>query len=157
MNYPPSDRRDLFLLSSLFVVPWVVLTDGSVFEGPTTLLFAWGLFDPATGSGTDLHLFLVAYTRGLPNWILAWPIGTVCLVAAFASAVSGVARGREECSLHRLAARPRRRRRVLGCLGILGTAGADRPPAGDGTRVAACRAVLASDSGVRRTFRVRYA
>ena len=96
---PTSDRRDLLLLSSLFVVPWVVLTYGRVFEGATTLLFAWGLFDPATASGTDLYRFLFAYTRGLPDWILAWPLGVVCLVAAFASAASGVTRGREEIRL----------------------------------------------------------
>ena len=93
---PTSDRRDLFLLTSLFFVPWVVLTYGSVFEGTTTLLFAWGLFDPVTGSGTDLYRFLFAYTRGLPDWILAWPLGAVSLVAAFASAASGVTRGRED-------------------------------------------------------------
>jgi uncharacterized protein (TIGR04206 family) len=93
---PASDRPDLILLSSLFVVPWVLLTYGSVFEGPTTLLFAWGLFDPATGSGTNLYRFLFAYTRGLPNWILAWPLGAICLIAAFANAVRGVARGRED-------------------------------------------------------------
>lgn len=95
MMAPTSDRRDLLLIASLFAVPWVVLTYGGALEG-TTLLFAWGLFDPATGSGTDLFRFLFAYTRGLPDWILAWPLGTVSLLAALASAASGVTRGRED-------------------------------------------------------------
>jgi uncharacterized protein (TIGR04206 family) len=91
---PKYARLDLLLVLSLLVVPWSVLTYGSVGEGFTTLLFGWGLFDPATGQVTGLHTFL-AYTAGLPDWILAWPVGVVCLVAALASAGAGHTRAGE--------------------------------------------------------------
>ncbi|MFB6220476.1 MAG: TIGR04206 family protein [Halolamina sp.] len=93
----PDSRRgrvDLLLVLSLVLLPWSVLTYGNVGEGFTTLLFAWGLVDPATGEVTWIYGFL-AHTRGLPNWILAWPVGVLCLAAAFASTAVGRARGRD--------------------------------------------------------------
>ncbi len=71
-----------------------MLSYGGVTEGSTTLLFAWGLMDPATGHVTGINTYFT-YTRGLPDWILAWPVGVGSLVAALASAAVGDARGRD--------------------------------------------------------------
>lgn len=74
-----------------------MLSYGGVTEGSTTLLFAWGLLDPATGHVTGLHTYLT-HTRGLPDWLLAWPVGVGSLVAALASVAVGFARGRDDTS-----------------------------------------------------------
>lgn len=84
---------ELLGIASLFVVPWDVLTYG---DGATTLLFAWGVVDPASFHVTDVYAYLFTYTQGVPDWILAWPIGVVCLALALLSATLGFARGWED-------------------------------------------------------------
>jgi uncharacterized protein (TIGR04206 family) len=86
---------ELLSVVSLCLFPWSVLSYGSLTDGSTTLLFAWGLFDPGTGQLTGLHTFL-AYTRGLPDWLLAWPVGVAVLVSALASVTVGHARRRDD-------------------------------------------------------------
>jgi uncharacterized protein (TIGR04206 family) len=103
----------------LFLLPWSVLSYGGVTEGSTTLLFAWGLFDPATAQVTGIHTYLT-YTRGLPDWLLAWPVGAGALVGALASAAVGYARGRDSDS-HR-GHRQRTERVTASLLALVGVA-----------------------------------
>lgn len=84
---------ELLGIASLFVVPWDILT---YVEGSTTLLFAWGMVDLVSLHVTDAYAYFFTYTQGVPDWILAWPVGVVCLVLALASATRGFARGRED-------------------------------------------------------------
>lgn len=96
-THSTTGRRGLLLVLSLFFLPWSVLSYGGVTEGSTTLLFAWGLMDPATGHVTGIQTYLT-HTRGLPNWILAWPVGVGALLGALASVAVGHARGRGDDS-----------------------------------------------------------
>jgi uncharacterized protein (TIGR04206 family) len=90
---PHSTRRDVAVLLGLGVVPWAVLAYGS---GLATLVFAWGLATPAQGSVTSLYHFLFRYTVGLPEFVLAWPVGVGCYLLALLSAGVGAATGRED-------------------------------------------------------------
>jgi uncharacterized protein (TIGR04206 family) len=78
-------RRTLALLA-LAALPWVVLTDTS---GGVTLVFPWGLMTPFPTHVTTLWEFLFRRTMGLPNYILAWPVGVACWACAVASAAFG--------------------------------------------------------------------
>ncbi|MFC6988228.1 TIGR04206 family protein [Haloplanus sp. GCM10025708] len=88
-----SPRRAVVALFALLAVPWTALVYES---GYVTLVFPWGLATPAQGSVTSLYHFLFRYTAGLPEFILAWPLGVLCYVLALASAVAGVVTGRED-------------------------------------------------------------
>jgi len=90
------DRFDGVLLLSLFALPWVVLVYDAA-PGTATFVFAWGLVNPA-GGVTTLPGFL-ARAGALPDWILAWPAGVVCLVAAVAILAWARTRGREESTV----------------------------------------------------------
>ena len=90
---PRSGPAELLAVASLLAVPWSVLTYGG---RPSTLLFAWGLVNPRSLHVTDLYSYLFVFTRGVPDWILAWPVGAVCLLVAVASAGWGVAGGGED-------------------------------------------------------------
>jgi uncharacterized protein (TIGR04206 family) len=90
---PHSTRRDVLGLLALLAVPWAVLTYESGF---VTLVFAWGLATPAQGSVTSVVDFLFRYTAGLPEYILAWPVGVGCYLLALLSAAVGAATGRED-------------------------------------------------------------
>ncbi|WP_390223706.1 TIGR04206 family protein [Haloferax namakaokahaiae] len=88
----PAERR-LLLVLGVGLLPWSV----QVFStGPPTLLFAWGLVNLAPLNVTTLTDFLFRFTRGLPDFILAWPLGVVCYLVALASAVVAVWLGRED-------------------------------------------------------------
>lgn len=88
-----SDRRAVLALLSLLAVPWSI----QVFPGRgETLLFAWGLLNTAPVGVTTLFEFLFVYTRGLPEFIVSWPVSVVCYGGAVASAVVGWRRGRED-------------------------------------------------------------
>jgi uncharacterized protein (TIGR04206 family) len=76
--------RRLALLA-LFVVPWTIL----VAPGGTTLVFPWGLANPATGNVTTLADYLFVYTAGLPQRLLAWPVAVLLYLAGVASAFAG--------------------------------------------------------------------
>ena len=76
----------VLLLLALLFVPWSV----QVFSGrDATFLFAWGLLNTNPPSVTTLCEFLFVYTRGLPEYILAWPLSTVLYGVSLVSAVSG--------------------------------------------------------------------
>ncbi|MFD1599559.1 TIGR04206 family protein [Halobellus rarus] len=88
-----SSAGTVVLLLALLFVPWSV----QVFSGrDATFLFAWGLLNTNPPSVTTLPDFLFVYTRGLPEYILAWPLSVVLYVLAFASAASGWLLGRED-------------------------------------------------------------
>lgn len=88
-----SSFLDVLGVLSLFVLPWsAFLYD----RGPATLLFAWGLLSPASLHITDVYSYFFVYTRGLPDWVVVWPVGIVCLVFALISAGRGLIRGRED-------------------------------------------------------------
>jgi uncharacterized protein (TIGR04206 family) len=78
--------RRVLVLVALAVVPWSV----QVFSvGDATFLFPWGLLNTNPLHVTPITDFLFRYTMGLPNYILAWPLGTLLWVGALASAVFG--------------------------------------------------------------------
>ena len=77
----------------LLAVPWSV----QVFSGrDATFLFAWGLVNTNPPMVTTLPEFLFLYTRGLPEYILAWPLSVGSYAAALASAGVGWKTGRED-------------------------------------------------------------
>lgn len=89
---PPTDgqsasrqsvRRTVLL--ALFFVPWTLLFA----PGGTTLVFPWGLVNPETTHVTTLSDYLLVYTAGLPERLLAWPVSVCCYLAALISAFSG--------------------------------------------------------------------
>jgi uncharacterized protein (TIGR04206 family) len=79
---------------SLLAVPWSVQT----FAGgrAPSLVFAWGLVNANPLGVTFLWEFLFVYTRGLPDYILAWPLSVACYLCALGSALGGRAVGRED-------------------------------------------------------------
>ena len=80
-------------LLGLLAVPWSV----QVFSGrDATLVFAWGLVNTNPPMVTTLPEFLFLYTRGLPEYILAWPLSVGVYAAALASAAIGWRTGRED-------------------------------------------------------------
>ncbi|WP_224332331.1 TIGR04206 family protein [Haloprofundus halobius] len=88
--------RLLLLLLSLLLLPWsVLLVDGR----PATLVFPWGLFDPASGNAVSLSGYLFEFTggfRSLPAYLRAWPASVVAFLFAIASATGGVLFDRED-------------------------------------------------------------
>ena len=66
-------------------IPWLVV----VSNGEVGLVFAWGLFNPDTWHVTTLDAYLFVHTRGLPDYLLAWPIAVVLLFGAITSAIAG--------------------------------------------------------------------
>jgi uncharacterized protein (TIGR04206 family) len=88
-----ASRRDLLVLLALAAVPWSV----QVFAvGDLTFLFPWGLLNTNPLHVTTLSDYLFRYTMGLPNYILAWPLGVVLWAAAAVSAGVAAATGRED-------------------------------------------------------------
>nr|WP_152417888.1 TIGR04206 family protein [Haloferax mucosum] len=86
-------RITLLLVSVLGLVPWSVQTFST---GTTALLFPWGLVSPSTLSVTTITDFLFHLTMGLPDFILAWPLGVVCFLVSLGSALSGYLFGRSD-------------------------------------------------------------
>jgi len=78
-------RRRLLVLTGLLLIPWLVVFS----NGEVGLVFAWGLFNPETWHVTTIFDFLFVHTRGLPEYLLAWPIAVVLLFSAFVSVLSG--------------------------------------------------------------------
>jgi len=92
---PSSPRSWLptLALVGLLAVPWSI----QVFAGrDATLLFAWGLVNTNPLMVTTLPEFLFVYTRGLPEYILAWPLSGGLYLAALGSAGVGRWTGRED-------------------------------------------------------------
>lgn len=88
----PAGRRFLLILA-VGLLPWSVQTFST---GPPTLLFAWGLVNLVPLNVTTLTDFLFRFTQGLPDYILAWPLGVVCYLVSLASAAAGFRLGRED-------------------------------------------------------------
>jgi uncharacterized protein (TIGR04206 family) len=83
----------VYALLALLAIPWSV----QVFtDGDATFLFAWGLLNTNPITVTTLPDFLFVYTRGLPEYILAWPLSVLLYALALASAVGGWRTGRED-------------------------------------------------------------
>lgn len=85
--------RALAALLALAAVPWSVQTYAA---GGATLLFPWGLVNASPPTVTTLPAYLFVYTAGLPEFILAWPLSVGLYALALASAVVGLAAGRED-------------------------------------------------------------
>jgi uncharacterized protein (TIGR04206 family) len=85
-------NRRLAAIVALGLVPWSIVLAGR----ELTLVFAFGLVDPQPFHLTDLYTYVTAYTRGLPQFLRAWPIGTGIYALAVLSAVSGVLFDRED-------------------------------------------------------------
>jgi len=81
------------VLLALLAVPWSVQMFAG---GDATFLFAWGLVNTDPPSVTTVYEFLFVYTRGLPEYILAWPLSVFLYALASASAVVGWRTGRED-------------------------------------------------------------
>lgn len=96
-GYPPtrppgtSPRAAVALVALLFV-PWTVV----ITAGGTGLVFAWGLVNPVALHVTSLPAYLFVHTAGLPDYLLAWPIGVVIYVGGLLSALGGTLFGRED-------------------------------------------------------------
>jgi uncharacterized protein (TIGR04206 family) len=88
-----SSRGAVLALLTFLAVPWTALVYASGF---VTFVFPWGLATPQQGSVTTLYHFLFRHTAGLPEFILAWPVGVLCYVLALVSAVVGYLTGRED-------------------------------------------------------------
>ncbi len=76
----------------LGLLPWSVV----VAPNATTLVFAGGLVSPSPLYITDLFSYLFVHTRGLPAFLLAWPIGVGMYALALFSALSGTVWNRED-------------------------------------------------------------
>ncbi len=74
-------------------MPWSIQSFGG---RDVTFLFAWGLLNTDPLSVTTIYRFLFVYTRGLPEYILAWPLSVVAYGLALASAVAGWLGSRED-------------------------------------------------------------
>ncbi|MHB9286568.1 TIGR04206 family protein [Halobacteriales archaeon Cl-PHB] len=84
-------RRILAILA-LAVVPWTVVANPEA----TTLVFPFGLFNPATGNFTNVFSFTFTYTRGIPPYLAAWPFGVTLYLLALGNVALGHLFDRED-------------------------------------------------------------
>jgi uncharacterized protein (TIGR04206 family) len=90
-----SGRRRLVAIVAAGVLPWIVVLG----EGPgagASLVFFFGLVNPAPLHVTTLPAYLLVLTSGLPESLLAWPVASALWLGALSSGLSGVAGGRED-------------------------------------------------------------
>jgi len=85
-------NRRLAAIAGLAFLPWTLVFAGD----ELTFVFVFGLLDPRPFYFTDLVTYVTVYTRGLPDFLRAWPIGAGIYLLAVASAVSGVLFDRED-------------------------------------------------------------
>lgn len=88
-------RVRLVAIAIAGLLPWVVV----VGEGPAasvSLVFSFGLVNPAPLHLTTLPDYLLVFTSGLPESLLAWPVATLLWVGALVSALVGLASTRED-------------------------------------------------------------
>ena len=79
-------------VAAVGVLPWSLVFAG----GELTLVFAFGLVDPAPLYVTDVLTYTFVYTGGLPEFLFAWPVGVLLYAVALAGALSGRLWGRED-------------------------------------------------------------
>jgi uncharacterized protein (TIGR04206 family) len=82
----------LLTIAAVGLFPWSVVLAGS----ELTLVFSFGLVDPVPLHVTDVVRYAFVYTRGLPEFLFAWPVGTALYLVALASALSGYVFDRED-------------------------------------------------------------
>lgn len=85
-------NRRLAAIVAVGALPWSLVFAGE----ELTLVFAFGLVDPAPLYLTDVVTYTFVYTRGLPEFLFAWPVGTLLYALALGSALSGHLFGRED-------------------------------------------------------------
>lgn len=73
-------------------LPWTVVVSG----GALTLVFPFGLVDPGSLHLTTTVDYTYAHTRGLPGYLLAWPVGAALYALAVGSVLGGALFGRED-------------------------------------------------------------
>lgn len=80
------DRFRWRLLAALIVgvLPWSV-----VISGQLSLVFSFGLVNVQPLHLTTVWDYVFVYTRGLPRFLLAWPISTLLYVGGLVSILSG--------------------------------------------------------------------
>jgi len=83
--------RRLAAVVAIVAVPWVVV----VSRGEITVIFAFGLVDPAPFHLTTVTDYLFRHTRGLPRFLLAWPVASLQYGIAVVAAAAAT-RGRED-------------------------------------------------------------
>jgi len=84
-------RGRFLLVLALAVLPWTVVSA----RGIVTFLHPLGLLNLTPPHLVFLPEYLLVYTRGLPDYILAWPVGVLLYLGALASAAGGLV-GRED-------------------------------------------------------------
>ncbi len=87
-----SGRRRLLAILALLVVPWSFVDAG----GSVTLVFPFGFLNFGPLQLEDVVSYLTVDTYGLPQFLLAWPVGVGLYVLAVLSALSGTVLGRED-------------------------------------------------------------
>jgi uncharacterized protein (TIGR04206 family) len=87
-------RRRLGALLVVGAAPWLIVP----YPGSFDLVFAWGLVGTRNVHFVSLYDYLFVYTlgpTGLPNHLLAWPLGTLFYLGALANASLSIV-GRED-------------------------------------------------------------
>ncbi len=87
-----ANRRRLAAYLALGVLPWSVVLAGDY----ATLVWPFGLVDPARLTVTDPYSYLFVYTRGLPGYLFAWPLGVGLYLGALVSVLVGELTGYED-------------------------------------------------------------
>ena len=85
-------RWRLLAVTGVGVFPWTLVFAGT----ELTLVFSLGLVDPLPLYLTDVATYTFVYTRGLPEFLFAWPVGVLLYLLALGSALSGHLLGRED-------------------------------------------------------------
>ncbi|MEF8977071.1 MAG: TIGR04206 family protein [Halapricum sp.] len=80
-------RRRLILVALVGLLPWTLVATG----GLTTLFFPFGFLGvDAPLRVVTIYEYLFVFSRGLPQYIYAWPLGVVLYSLALVSAVLGL-------------------------------------------------------------------
>ncbi len=85
-------RTRVLAILAVGLLPWSLVFAGD----ELTFVFAFALVDPQPLYVTDVVTYVTVYTRGLPPFLQAWPVGAGIYALALLSALSGVVLGRED-------------------------------------------------------------
>jgi uncharacterized protein (TIGR04206 family) len=78
--------RRVAVLVAVALVPWTFVSA----PGVRTYLFSFGLFNFAPAQLTTITDYYFTFTAGLPQYLLAWGVGTLVYGLALISALSGL-------------------------------------------------------------------